>query len=115
MNSESEVQQAVRLEAARMGWLLWRNNSGAGKLENGKFIRWGLANESSAVNRKIKSSDLIGLDSGGLFVAIECKPPGWIYNPNDERERAQMTYIELVIARGGRAGFVTHPRQLKYL
>jgi hypothetical protein len=105
----------VRLEAARLGYHLWRNNSGAGKLENGSFVRWGLANDSHALNEHIKSSDLIGWDDLGVFLAAECKPEGWRYNPNDAREVAQLRFIQLVNASGGRAGFITHPSQLATL
>ena len=58
--SESHIQSLVRLSEARDGCTLWRNNVGAGKLDNGSFVRWGLANESEQMNRQIKSSDLIG-------------------------------------------------------
>lgn len=105
----------MRLEAARLRWRLWRNNSGAGVLDNGSFVRWGLANDSRALNEELKSSDLIGWDNTGRFVAVECKPPGWKYNPNDPRERAQLRFIELVRADGGRAGFVTDASQLATL
>src|SRR6185312_12961426 len=60
--SESGVQSRVRLEAAKAGVYLWRNNVGAGKLaEGGRFIRFGLANDSANLNKVVKSGDLIGL------------------------------------------------------
>jgi hypothetical protein len=58
--SEGAVQSLVRLEAANKGVYLWRNNVGGGTLEDGSFVRWGLANDSSQVNAKLKSGDLIG-------------------------------------------------------
>ena len=106
---EAGVQQAVRLEAARAGWRLWRNNLGAGKIEDGRFVRWGLANDSAQLNARLKSSDLIGWKPGGQFVARECKPPGWKYNPNDEHEAAQLAFIMLVLNDGGDAAFATAP------
>ena len=44
--SEAGVQSRIRLEASQKGLRLWRNNVGAGMLEDGSFIRWGLANET---------------------------------------------------------------------
>jgi hypothetical protein len=113
--TEAAVQQQVRLEAPRRNWHLWRNNSGAGKLENGSFLRWGLANDSEQLNKRLKSSDLIGIDETGKFLAIECKPPGWRLTPGDARGHAQLAFINLVLAKGGRAGFVTSIHDLDLL
>ena len=117
MKSEAEVQSIVRLEAARKGIRLYRNNVGAGKLENGAFIRWGLANDSAAVNDRLKSSDLIGIRAVqitpdmvgktiGVFVCRECKREGWVYTGNDEEE-AQLRFLHLIRDLGGDAGFAT--------
>ena len=110
--SEASVQARVRLDAAQRGIVLWRNNVGA-------FgpVRYGLANDSAAVNHRIKSSDLIGIrptvvtpDMVGMligrFVARECKRAGWSYT-GDSRERAQLRYLEIVTSLGGDAGFAT--------
>ena len=61
MTTESNVTAAIRLEAAQAGHLLWRNNVGACVDTRGRYIRYGLANESKAVNANIKSSDLVGI------------------------------------------------------
>jgi hypothetical protein len=124
--SEAGIQSRVRLRAAELGLRLWRNNLGAGKLENGSYVRWGLANDSAAINAVLKSSDLIGItphvvtlaDVGrtiGVFTAVECKADGWRYNGNDAHTRAQQAFILLVRASGGRAGFITSPDQLEHL
>lgn len=115
--TEADVQQLTRLEAARLGWYLWRNNSGAFMQESGpnraeRMVRYGLANESKQLNKKLKSSDLIGLDAAGIFTAAECKASDWTFNPKDEREVAQLAFITLVRRNGGRAGFVTDPTRL---
>lgn len=113
--SEADVQQLVRLEASRVGARLWRNNVGAGVLENGSFVRWGLCNESEQMNKVVKSSDLVGIrplligpqhvgTHVGQFVAREIKKPGWRYS-GDARETAQLKFIELVNALGGDAAF----------
>lgn len=117
MKSESQVQDAVRLAASKAGWLLWRNNVGAGKLDNGSFIRWGLANDTKAMNESLKSSDLIGIRPVlitqemvgsviGQFVAREVKREGWRRTGSD-REQAQDAFIQLVNSRGGDAAFTT--------
>jgi hypothetical protein len=115
--SEGAVQTLVRLEATRKGKRLFRNNVGAGYLQDGSFIRWGLANDSKAVNDVCKSSDLIGIspeiitaaDVGyprGRFVAREIKEAGWQYT-GTEREVAQYKFLCLIASMGGDARFAT--------
>ena len=117
MKSEDEVQAIVRLKYAQHNIVLWRNNTGALKDANGRLVRYGLCNDSAALNRSLKSSDLIGIaprvitqaDVGktiGQFIARECKPEGWGYK-GTEREIAQRRFIELVNSLGGNAGFTT--------
>lgn len=120
--SETAVQQAIRLEASKRGARLWRNNNGATLDADGRLIRYGLANDSKAVNEKLKSSDLIGImpysivaaDIGrtvGLFVSIEVKRPGWKYT-GTPREEAQLAWVELIIKLGGVARFATSPGEV---
>ena len=117
ITSEAAVQNKVRLAAAERSGRLWRNNVGAGKLENGSFIRWGLCNDSAGVNAIVKSADLIGIlpveitaehvgETIGQFWSVECKRPGWRYS-GTERERAQLHWAESIIALGGKASFST--------
>ena len=101
---EVAVQQAIRLEAARRGIVLWRNNTGVLLDARGVPLRFGLANDSAKVNANFKSSDLIGICVDGKFLAIECKAPTWNYR-GTARELAQLNFINLVISTGGRAGF----------
>lgn len=114
---EAVVQNAVRLEAAEKGVMLWRNNVGALRDDTGRVVRYGLANDSKNLNDKIKSGDMIGVrprvitvaDVGktiGQFVSRECKPSDWSY-ADTPRERAQFRWIELVTQAGGDACFVT--------
>lgn len=115
--SEGAVQSAVRLEAARKGVRLWRNNVGALLDARGVPVRYGLANESKEVNAVLKSADLIGIRPVtigpehvgqviGQFVSREVKKVGWHYT-GDDRERAQLAWAQLVTAAGGDACFVT--------
>ena len=109
LKSESEVQQLIMLEAPKYGIVLMRNNSGAGKFideisGNTSFVRFGLNNLSKEQNKKIKSSDLIGIQAG-RFIAIEVKKEGWKFNPKDERELAQLAFIDFIRLHHGIAGF----------
>lgn len=117
MLSEAQVLNLVKLEAARKGIRLWRNNVGATYTLDGSFLRYGLANESTQVNKVIKSADLIGLrpvlitpemvgTTIGQFVSREIKKTNWRYR-GTEREAAQRAWIELINSVGGDADFAT--------
>lgn len=114
---ESDVTALLKLEASRKGLRLWRNNVGAATDANGNFFRYGLANETAAMNREVKSGDLIGIRpvlvtpgmvgaTLGVFVSREAKRPGWRY-AGTPREIAQLAWIELVTGLGGDAAFAT--------
>lgn len=118
--TEGGVQSRVRLEAAQKRIYLWRNNVGAGKLvEGGRFIRWGLANDSAQLNEKLKSADLIGLrpiritpalvgQVVGQFVSREVKEPN--FKPDGSKKYlAQQAWATLVNLNGGDAKIVTGP------
>lgn len=116
-NSEAAVQSIVRLEAARKGFRLWRNNVGALLDSRGVPVRYGLGNDSPQVNKRIKSADLIGWkpllitermvgSTIAQFLSRECKAPGWHYT-GDEHEQAQLKWAELIVADGGDATFCT--------
>lgn len=115
--SEQDVQAALRLAASKRGDVLWRNNSGVLRDERGVPVRFGLCNDSKAVNDIVKSSDLIGIKRVlvtpdmvgtvvGVFWAVECKREGWRYT-GTPREIAQLRFIEIVREAGGDAAFAT--------
>lgn len=118
--SESGVQSRVRLEASKKAIYLWRNNVGAGQLKEGnRFIRFGLANDSKALNGVLKSGDLIGFRALTIgpelvgrkvaqFVSREIKHADWKYSGSLE-EAAQLQWAALVNAQGGDAKIVTGP------
>lgn len=108
---EARVQDEARLLASQMGWRLFRNNSGCLKDETGRLVRYGLCNDTPAMNKRIKSSDLIGIipreitedmigTTIGQFAAREIKHSGWVYTAT-EHELAQLRFGELVIGLGG--------------
>jgi len=115
--SEAWVQSVVRLEASQKGVKLFRNNVGALKDERGRLVRYGLGNDSSAMNEVLKSADLVGFrpvvilpqhvgHTLAQFVSREVKAPGWQYT-GAGREPAQLAWANLVNANGGDASFVS--------
>lgn len=124
LSGEAAVQQQIRAAAPRHG-ILWRNNSGALKDDRGVPVRFGLGNDSAAVNALIKSSDLIGITRVvvtpahvgqvlGVFTAVEVKEPSWKH-PSNDLEWAQANFIRLARQHGALAGFaadVSHYHQL---
>lgn len=115
--SEAAISNKVRLDAAKNGILFWRNNVGALPDESGRWVRYGLCNDTKALNEKIKSSDLIGIDDSpitqemvglprGQFCATECKEYGWKYT-GTQHEVAQLKFGQIVISKGGSFKFST--------
>jgi len=116
-SSEARAQSEIRLEAPGAGVRLFRNNVGVLADVNGRPVRYGLANDSPALNKRFKSADLIGWRRVEIqphhvgtaiaqFVSRECKPSGWHYTGTD-REQAQARWAALVAADGGDACFAT--------
>lgn len=119
---EAPVQRDLRLEAARMGKYLFRNNKGAGRMESGNFVRYGLANDSKKLSDTVKSADLIGLETlfvtmemvleavaqglpgykVGRFLSVEAKKPSWKFSGSLE-DMAQLKWATFVNDTGGRA------------
>lgn len=113
--SEAAVSNLIRLEAVDKGARLWRNNVGGTYARDGSFLRYGLANESTGVNKQVKSADLIGIRpiiitpvmiglTIGQFVSREVKAADWKYTGSD-REQAQLRWAELILSFGGDACF----------
>lgn len=120
--SEGAISSLARVEASRQGARLWRNNVGVLPDATGRPVRYGLANDSPAVNKAIKSGDLIGIrpvlitpahlgHTIGQFMSIECKAEGWRFT-GTPREEAQQAWAALVVSLGGVARFVSDPGAL---
>lgn len=116
VRSEAGVTSLVRLEASRKNVILFRNNVGAVEVE-GRWLRFGLANDSPQMNERLKSGDWIGIrkrlitaaDVGhviGQFVSREIKHAGWVYK-GAGREIGQNNWNALVTAWGGDAAFAS--------
>lgn len=121
---ESAVASHVRLDAAQQGVELWRNNTGAYEDFTGRWIRYGLCNDSKALNKVLKSSDLIGITPVmitpdmvgkvvGVFTAVETKPEGWVFRKSDKRAVAQQAFHDIVKKSGGYAGFATSKEEFR--
>lgn len=123
--SEARQQSLIRLEAAQAGVWLSRNNVGAFEdPATGRWVRYGLANESKQQNQRIKSADLIGFrkrlivpsDVGTViaqFVSRECKEEGWRYKGRG-REVAQAAWRDFINTNGGDAAFASGPGSFNY-
>lgn len=126
-NSEAFNQTHLRLMASGYEHvLMWRNNLGAYRPEGSRrVVRYGLCNDSAALNDKFKSSDLVGgtplvvkPHHVGMqlliFTAIEVKSSKWDPNKNRAHERAQLRFINAVRAAGGIGFFCNEPQQYLY-
>lgn len=113
---EAATASHIRLFAAQNGVELWRNNVGVLVDQTGRPVRYGLANESAAQNKLVKSSDYVGITPVvvtpdmvgkvvGVFTAVETKAADWTFSPTDERSVAQAAFHDIVRRAGGKAGF----------
>lgn len=113
--SEAAIQTRIRLEGVQKDVKLFRNNVGVLKNKDGVPVRYGLCNDSKQLNKRVKSSDLIGIRKVlithehigsiiGQFVARETKHEVWHYSAT-EAEQAQLRFLEMIIAMGGDAQF----------
>lgn len=124
--SEAWVQSKARLICSESDTLtVFRNNVGALQDKGGRQVRYGLMNDSKAVNEEYKSADLIGIRRVlitpemigkviGQFTSIECKEFGWQYTGTD-REPAQLRWASVINARGGLALFLDNPDNIRSL
>ena len=110
---ESELQNKIRLKLSKLGFKVFRNNTGAWKHPSGRWISYGLCEGSSDViafkKVKIKPS-MIGKDIA-IFCAIETKSP-----TKSKTTEKQKNFITVVRESGGFACIVRSENDLeKYL
>lgn len=97
---ETDISNECRLAASECGAVAMRNNRGAYKDKNGRWVKYGVGDPGG--------SDLIGWTRDGKFLAMEVKPPGWFPSGRVESERfeQQKNFIAQVIKSGGVGGVV---------
>ena len=84
---ETDIMNAVQMEASKLGHRLWRNNRGRYE-KNGYWVHYGIGNPGG--------SDLIGFANPGCrFMAVEVKRPG------QEPDADQLNFIVNVRRAGG--------------
>lgn len=86
---EADIQARIMLALSAAGCLIWRQNTGAMRGDDGRLIRFGLC---------VGSSDIIGMSPDGRFLAVEVKRLG------GRTSAAQVRFIAAVNLHGGRAG-----------
>ncbi len=122
-NSEALNQQQIRLAAPHNDTMLWRNNVGACRTDDGRQLRFGLGNDSAKINRHLKSSDLIGVKKIliqpwmvgqviGQFIAVEVKSDDFVARESDERYVAQRNFHECVRNFGGAGMFAKNAKDV---
>jgi hypothetical protein len=88
---ETDIQNAIQLEASLLGHRLLRNNIGAYEYAPGKWVHYGVGGKNWP--------DLIGyVKPSGRFLGIEVKRPGETPSPDQLRVLAE-------INRGGGIAF----------
>lgn len=106
-HSESTVQKQIMLAVSEQGCRIFRNNCGAYKTEDGRFVRYGVASPGG--------SDLIGWTSititkemigtkVAIFTAIEVK------SARGRASADQKHFINTVLDAGGISGIARSPQ-----
>lgn len=109
--SEEAVASECRLALNQRGIITMRNNVGALKDAKGRWVRFGLCNETKGMNEVIKSSDDICIipyvvkpkDIGrklGVFLGVEHKKRDWVFG-SESREVAQAQFQRMISNVGG--------------
>lgn len=119
--TEAQLLSEVRIQAPKYGSFLMRNNSGVFvNQKTNRPIRFGLGNDSSRLNSKFKSSDLIGItprrcECGrihGIFTALEIKKPKWKFDKNNNVHVGQNNFLNKIRENGGLCAFITSMNDL---
>lgn len=117
--SENAVASECRVLLGKLDIISMRNNVGVLEDRNGRPVRYGLCNESPAMNKVLKASDDILIiphivrpeDVGrkfGIFGAAEYKRKDWKFTGKG-REVAQSNFHRMVQAKGGIGFFANNP------
>lgn len=114
VSSESAIQQAIRLAASKLGYVLWRNNRGALKDQRGRLVRYGVgpdgAGDLIGYAPITITQDMVGKQVA-VFVNIEVKRPD--HKTDKARLQNQIDFISRVRSRGGIAAMLDDPSNLQ--
>jgi hypothetical protein len=110
-HSEEVVAAECRLELGKHGIITMRNNVGVLEDINGRPVRYGLCNETKAMNQALKSSDdILAIpyvvkphDVGrtiGRIGGLEYKKRNWVFT-GQGREAAQSNFHRMLNSIGG--------------
>lgn len=97
----------IRIEASKAGAKLFRNQNGAYKTADGRFIRSGMGNGTADLigwQSVTVTPDMVGKKIA-VFCAVEVK------KPKGRRTEEQIRFINVVKNDGGRAGFAESVKQ----
>ncbi len=120
--NENTVSDMCKLGIVKeFNGILLRNNSGAFKDINGRWVRYGLGNDSARICEVRKSSDLVGATpmliqphhvgrTIAVLTAFETKKSAWVYVGN-KKEIAQKNFHNQFNNIGGFAVFCNNPEQ----
>lgn len=108
-SKEGNIQTRIMLALSSAGCTIWRNETAGAwvgrkvyqddllvTLQNARFVSFGLCKGSS---------DLIGIDPDGRFLAIEVK------TTQGRTSKGQKRFLSAVKAAGGIAGVATSPEE----
>lgn len=87
----------IMISISEAGHTPFRNNVGAYKHPDGRYIRFGVGGKGG--------SDIIGITSTGRFFAIEVK------TKKGRASKEQLNYIDHVQKMGGLAGIARSPQE----
>ena len=88
--TEKNIMNEIMLALSEAGCMIFRNNIGCYKTDEGRFIRYGVGGNGS--------SDIVGMDQNGKFLAVEVK------TKKGKARKNQINFINQIRAHGGRAG-----------
>lgn len=104
--SETEILQKCRVRASKLGIVLFRNNVGALEDKNGRWVKFGLADNSPDLIgwKSLKvTADMVG-EKIAVFVGIEVKTPEGM-KPKGKKQKEhfalQQDFVDAINNAGG--------------
>lgn len=94
---ERNIQNLIMLVLSEAGCVVYRNNCGSHKTEDGRYIKYGVGNPGG--------SDIIGYTSDGRFLAVEVK------TPTGRARKEQIAFINQINRSHGIAFIARSPEE----